>query len=102
MKTKIILAAIAAAAITSTAVAKPMHHRMASHASSGSEATKALNEKSLAQASGGGSMGAPMAPRNGAMSDSGAAAPMATPDAAPMGSPAGNAMTPPATPAPQQ
>lgn len=106
MKTNLIIATIAAAAFASTAVATPMRHH--SHAtSSETAATRALNQKSLEQAS----AGSTMTPRTGAMSDSGAAAPAApmTPDAAPMASPS-NAVAPaangeamaPTTPAPPQ
>jgi len=111
MTTKLILATIAAFAVASSATAAPTHRK--AHASSGSAATKALNEKSLQQASAG-STAMPMGGSPNTMSDSGsanAAMPMA-PGAAPMGAPAtapmgttGDTMTPlatPVTPAPPQ
>jgi hypothetical protein len=86
---------VTAAAIAITATASTTtHHKK--HMTSGSAATRELNQKSLEQASAGGTM----APR-GAMSDSGAAAElMAAPDATPMATPAAPAdtMTPPSTP----
>jgi len=110
MTTKLILATIAAFAVASSATAAPTHRK--AHASSGSAATKALNEKSLQQASAG-STAMPMGGSPNTMSDSGSAnaamptAPGAAmaPGAAPMGTPAtapvgttGDTMTPPATP----
>ena len=92
----IIAATLTATLATGVNAMTTMHHKR--HMMTGSSATRALNEKSLAQT--GGSM-----PMRGSMSNTGMAAPAApmTPDAAPMGSPA---MTPTApqpdtmTPAP--
>ena len=80
--TSTVAALAAIAAIATAATATPMHHRHAAKADNGAAAVRALNEKSLQQAS----AAAPMMATPGqapAMSDSGAMAAPAAPAPAP-------------------
>ena len=92
MRTTMMIAALAVGIATAATATPTTHHRRAT-SDTGSAAVRALNEKSLQQASAGTS-GMPMGGQTGtAMSDSGTAAPM---NGAPMNSTPANgpAMTP--------